>query len=191
MSTPSYDWLDLLRTGGEKILDRAYRDNPEDRKYEDRDPRRLGSTGAGEQEIAQAEERLGVTLPPSYRLCLQVANGWDIVGYGEGHLASAAEIGWLRDVDPGMAEGWHVGPPVPDEEYFVYGEEQDCCLHLRTEYIPDTLWVGEHDDGVFLLNPRVKTAEGEWEAWFMAPWMPGASRFRSFWDLMQDQYRGY
>ncbi|MGW4469776.1 SMI1/KNR4 family protein [Nonomuraea sp. NPDC004354] len=193
MSTPSYAWLDLLRTGSEKILEWNYRDHAEQRKYETRDPQRLGSTGASEEEIARAEERLGITLPPSYRQYLQAANGWDIVGYGEGHLASATEIGWLRDVDPDIALGWSDEdlPPVSDEEYFTYDEGQDCCLHFRTEYIPDTLWIGEHDEGAFLLNPHIMTPDGEWEAWFMASWLPGATRFRSFWDLMRDQYSGY
>jgi hypothetical protein len=32
-------------------------------------------------------------------------------------------------------------------------------------------------------------ASGEWEAWYFAPWMPGANRYRSFWDLMDEGYR--
>jgi hypothetical protein len=77
---------------------------------------------------------------------------------------------------------------VPDELYFVYGLEQDS-IHYRGEYVPDTLLAGYWDDGVALLNPHVSTAEGEWEAWYLAPWLPGANRYRSFWDLAMDQLR--
>jgi hypothetical protein len=48
--------------------------------------------------------------------------------------------------------------------------------------------VGYRDDGEFLRNPHVKTSDGEWEAWFLAPWLPGASRHRSFWDLAKSQF---
>jgi hypothetical protein len=41
---------------------------------------------------------------------------------------------------------------------------------------------------VYLLNPCVVTEDGEWEAWYLAHWLPGAVRYRSFWDLMNDEY---
>jgi HEAT repeat protein len=44
------------------------------------------------------------------------------------------------------------------------------------------------DSAIILLNPQVVTPEGEWEAWFFANWIPGAYRYRSFWELMQGQY---
>ena len=28
----------------------------------------------------------------------------------------------------------------------------------------------------FLLNPEIRTADGEWEAWVFANWFPGARR---------------
>lgn len=142
---------------------------------------------ASESEIRRLEERLGLGLPPSYRQFLLHADGWG-TDEDEYCIRSVATIGWLRDLEPWMAEGW--GPDgetprsVPDDLYFVYGEEQDC-IHLREEYVPDTLLVGHWDQGVALLNPHVKTPEGEWEAWFLAPWLPGANRYRSFWDLME------
>ncbi|HEY3110361.1 MAG TPA: hypothetical protein VGL23_16490 [Chloroflexota bacterium] len=35
------------------------------------------------------------------------------------------------------------------------------------------------------------TPEGEWEAWFFANWYPGASRYRSFWELMQAEHASF
>ncbi|WP_326765011.1 hypothetical protein OG978_10920 [Streptomyces sp. NBC_01591] len=44
---------------------------------------------------------------------------------------------------------------------------------------------------VHLLNPRVITPDGEWEAWYLAHWLPGAVRYRTSWDLMKDEYRTF
>ncbi|MFG1947809.1 SMI1/KNR4 family protein [Nonomuraea sp. NPDC048826] len=146
---------------------------------------------AGEQDVRRLEERLGVGLPRSYRQFLLFADGWGADDYA---VWPAAKVGWLRDLDPHLIEV--CSPPeeegsswsVPDDLYFVYGEEQDC-VNLRPEYLPDTLLVGRWDDGEFLLNPRVTTPDGEWEAWYIAPWLAGAIRHRSFWDLMEDRMR--
>ena len=137
---------------------------------------------ARESDVSQLEDRLGTGLPPSYRQFLLFANGWgdEELGYP---LLPAANVGWLRDLEPGAVEAWSSPQgaepwSVPDELYFVYGAEQDC-INLRGEYVPDTLLVGYGDDGEYLLNPHVKTSDGEWEAWFLAPWLPGADRHRS------------
>ncbi|MGV9600110.1 hypothetical protein ACWDR1_25980 [Streptosporangium sandarakinum] len=90
--------------------------------------------------------------------------------------------GLLRRAGPAAVE--HALPDVP------YGEDQDT-IHVRGEYVPDTLMIGEYDDGVYLLNPHVRTPDGEWEAWYMAPWLAGAERCRSFWDLMNNRLREY
>ena len=50
---------------------------------------------------------------------------------------------------------------------------------------------GRGDSAVYLLNPEVRTQSGEWEAWFFATWSPGAHRHRSFWEMMQKEYRGF
>ncbi|GAA0822316.1 hypothetical protein GCM10009525_10490 [Streptosporangium amethystogenes subsp. fukuiense] len=130
-------------------------------------------------------------LPPSYRRFLLFANGWG--SDDDCCLLRVEEVGWLRDVDPSIAESWSAPKQenswsVPDELYFVYGQEQDS-IHYRGEYVPDTLLIGYWDDGVALLNPHVRTAEGEWEAWYLAPWLAGANRYRSFWDLAMDELR--
>ena len=47
------------------------------------------------------------------------------------------------------------------------------------------------DSAIYVLNPQVVTAEGEWGAWFFANWQAGAVRHRSFWDLMQAEYQSF
>ncbi|MER6977287.1 hypothetical protein [Streptomyces carpinensis] len=50
---------------------------------------------------------------------------------------------------------------------------------------------GSATTDVYLLNPCVVTSDGEWEAWYLAHWLPGAVRYRSFWDLMNDEYKSF
>ncbi|MFC4062251.1 SMI1/KNR4 family protein [Planomonospora corallina] len=200
---PRYPWLDLLHT-----VNRVVHGSPEwslpsrppgpispQQMAEQRPPEWLGMDGAGEAEIVQHEERLGIRLPPSYREFLQVTNGWDEETRSSLRLLPIAEVGWTRDVDPHLAESWGPksgSPAVSDEDYFTYGAEQDP-IHIRDEYMPGTLCIAEYLEGqVYLLNPHVITPDGEWEAWNFATWYPGAYRFRSFWELMaNDVFRGY
>ena len=64
---------------------------------------------------------------------------------------------------------------------------------MREEYLRTALQVGDDPvgDGVVLLNPRVVTPEGEWEAWFHAAWIPGAHRYRTFAGLMRAEYASF
>ncbi|MEV0150211.1 MULTISPECIES: SMI1/KNR4 family protein [unclassified Nonomuraea] len=150
----------------------------------------VASSGASEDEIRQLEERLGTRLPPSYRAFLHVADGW-----GGGTLRASGEVGWVRDLDEHLAamgseNDKDTMPSASDEDYFVYGDDQDTVFY-RPEYLPDMLLIGEFDAGVYLLNPHITPQEGEWEAWYLAPWLPGAQRFRSFWDLMNDEFERF
>jgi hypothetical protein len=147
----------------------------------------LGYPGATEAQLAAAEARLGVALPPSYRSFLAVSNGWRHAGLQIYRLWSTEEIEWfaVRHQDWIDAYDDPTYPPVPDERYFVYGEEQDT-IDFRHEYFRTTLEISEEGDAaIYLLNPQVVTADGEWEAWFFANWLPGAGRYRSFWEMMQ------
>jgi len=129
-------------------------------------------------------------LPPSYRAFLATTNGWREAGFFIHRLWPVQEIGWYAARHQDLIDAWMSGaeyygppPPVPDEEYFVYGDQQAA---LRDEYLQTALEISEDTgDGVCLLNPKVVFPDGEWEAWFFAHWIPGAHRYRSFWDLMQ------
>ncbi|WP_343948894.1 hypothetical protein [Nonomuraea longicatena] len=106
-------------------------------------------------------------------------------------LLHSCQLGWTRDLDPELCESWApdgVHPTVPDEQYFVYGPEQDC-IHARDEYIPDTLRVGRYVEGqTLMLNPHVVTLDGEWETWDFSIDYPGAHRYRSFWEFMRSRF---
>ncbi|WP_179154982.1 hypothetical protein [Microbispora sp. GKU 823] len=38
-----------------------------------------------------------------------------------------------------------------------------------------------------VIQGALKAKQSDWEAWFLAPWLPGAHRHRSFWDPMKDE----
>jgi hypothetical protein len=84
----------------------------------------LGFAGATEAQIAQAEARLGIRLPPSYREFLAVSNGWSVLTWFIDHLWSTDEIDWLSVRRQDLIDGWlPLRDECPDEEYRAYTEE--------------------------------------------------------------------
>lgn len=194
VSPLSYPWHILMQRWSDLWLgpDRG----EAERRFSDlaHQERWLGCEGAAAAQIDEAERRLGTVLPPSYRQFLAVSDGWSHVDDFMGPLLSTAEVGWLKDLDPEFVAIWGEDdpdvPPVTDDEYFVYGDENDC-VNLRREYFHTALKITEWGDGaMFLLNPAVVDENGEWEAWSFANWYPGAYRHRSFWELMVDTIKG-
>jgi len=165
----------------------------------------LGYAGATEAQIAQAEARLGRTLPPSYRAFLKVTNGWRQTTPFINRLWSVKGLEWLTVrhqawIDTYLeragltAEAANAGsltPSIPDAEYFVYGDDQDCSK-IRVEYLQTALEISQQgESAIYLLNPQVVTADGEWEAWFLGDWLPGADRYPSFQAMMEAEYESF
>ena len=161
----------------------------------------LGFPPASEEQIRAAETRIGARLPPSYRTFLEVTNGWHDLDHFHWKLWSAEEIDWFRVrnrdwidaytcyLDPDEWDGPH---SVPDAEYFNYGTMPygQGQGNERLEYLPSMLEISDYgDSAILLLNPEIVTADGEWEAWEFANWKPGATRYRSFWEMMQALHR--
>ena len=166
----------------------------------------LGYAGATEQQIAEAEARLNTTLPPSYRAFLKVTNGWRQTTPFINKVWSAQKIEWFsvknqKWIDAFLEKTGHFPaessnsssppPSISDEEYFVYGEAQDCSK-LRCEYLQTALEISKRGEGaIYLLNPQVVSPDGEWEAWFFGDWLPGADRYHSFQEMMQAEYENF
>jgi hypothetical protein len=154
----------------------------------------LGYPGATEAQIVALEARLGTRLPPSYRAFLAVTNGWRTTTPFIDKLWSTDEVEWFAVRNQDWIDAY-VGPAADlpsstDAEYLTYGDEQSG--YLRTEYMQSALEISETGDAaIYLLNPEIVTPEGEWEAWFLANWNPGASRYRSFQEMMQAEYQSF
>lgn len=147
-----------------------------------------------------ALERFGALdrrLPKSYRDFASITGGSWVASI---HVANSGfvtnllpieKVGLFKEVDRLNWGGWHramggenpASYPVPAEVYYRYDNEQQD--DFRWEYLDSLVKVGELEQGaVLLLNPRDITADGEWEAWLLSTQV-GASRYRSFAELMQ------
>jgi hypothetical protein len=125
--------------------------------------------GAPAEEIAIAEQRLGMTLPPGYRSFLVTTNGFGPIGLFVRRLRPVGEIQWLRDEDPELIRIW--------------------AEATGDDALAKTLVVSDEEDGArVLLNPAVVDDEGEWEAWFFAHWVPSAEPYSSFRELLEETH---
>jgi hypothetical protein len=189
-----YAWAELMRPWNAELLT-----DPQIREMLEPDVIAsgwLGFPGASEADIQTAEARLGLQLPESYRQFLTFSNGWRWITPFIEQLWSTADMDRYAARHQDLIDAWRLGarqystPRVPDERYFVYGADQDP-INLRDEYLDATIEISDVADGVLLLNPQVVSNDGEWEAWFFAAWLPGATRYRSFWELMQGERERY
>ena len=132
----------------------------------------LGYPGVSDAQLGELEARLGAVLPPSYRTFLRVSNGFLQPGVIVPRLLPADEVAWLRDVDQETIDVWTAsGDPGGFERHLP------AALQVSARETVGT--------AMYLLNPEVTSADGEWEAFYFAHWLPGVRRYPSFQALMQ------
>jgi len=187
------DWQILLAAWNEELL--SDEEITGDLPLDVVQSRWLGYAPASDEQIRQAERRLGLSLPHSYRSFLRVTNGWRATGYSISRVRPIQEVDWFRVENSGWAEisisAYRGLGPIPDADYFVYGEGQRSPVY-RAEYLLSAVQISDvGDSAVYLLNPEVRTETQEWEAWLYATWLAGAARHRTFWDMMQAEYDAY
>ncbi len=211
----SFDWKSFLLHWSQAILEMMDDKEKQQLPQEVLDSGWLGYPGATDEQIERLEARLKRQLPPSYRDFLKVTNGWrqtaraqdsfnhklwstDVIGtfiirhprwinaFTERH--ETADIS-LEDPDE-LDDYWNpVG--VSDDDYLVYGEDQDPS-RIRVEYLRTAIEISDVGiDSIYLLNSQIVTPDGEWEAWFFADYLPGADRYRSFRDMMEAEYANF
>ena len=185
-----FDWEQKIRTWSADVLAELTEEEKAELPTEAIASVWLGYAGATEEQIARAEARLGTALPPSYRQFLKVSNGLlDPFFADESGFYSTEEVDWLCVRNQDLIDIWTSNlqdvPSLPDAEYFAYGQEQDPC-YLRNEHMRTALEISCGTDGyLYLLNPQVIGADGEWEAWDFGTKIPGAYRYKSFQDMME------
>ena len=124
------------------------------------------------------------TLAPTYREFLLTVNGCAKLGFAHGGLLPVNEIAWFYDTNPEWVDAY-TDVDIEDITAEEHLEHADDSVRFRRAYLPHLLQIGDvYDGSVYLLNPQVKNAAGEWEAWTFANWYPGASRKPSFADLV-------
>jgi hypothetical protein len=206
----NFDWHDFLKQWSDDFI-RNFK-NVNQLPVEVINSRWLGFPGATEDQIRNAELRLRTSFPPSYRAFLKVSNGWRQTTPFIYRIWSVEEVEWFSKRHSGWIRAFteshfnsrrsHTqnkhqlnGSPhiskVPDADYFLYGDRQDCSK-IRLDYLNSSLEVSaKGESAIYLLNPHVISTQGEWEAWFFGDWLPGADRYRSFQELMEAEYRNF
>jgi hypothetical protein len=146
----------------------------------------LGFAGANDDQLAATEARLAMKLPPSYSEFLRATNGllqpYSYVAACGGDFWPAAGIDWFRVRNAEWIEAYSVVDDALSPTGAVsFADQLRGTLELSHD----------GDAAVYLLNPRVLEANGEWEAWFFATWSPEVERFPSFEAMMQSRYRAF
>jgi hypothetical protein len=141
-----------------------------------------GKYGAFVDPAVVTPERLGRRLPPSYRSFLQVTNGFIQPGVIVPRVFGTDEADWYRVGHQDVIDVWTEA---------LRGQDT-AGLDTFERYLPSCLQVSEVErvgSAVYLLNPEVVDAAGEWEAFYFAHWVPGANRYPSFEALMEQELR--
>jgi hypothetical protein len=116
----------------------------------------LGFAPAAEHDVAAAEQRLGVRLPPSYRNFLLATDGFSTISYSV-DLLSAKQIDWFRELEAELVDCWR------DLDHFADQME-----------ILERLVLISNDDGgaghYLMLDSGAVAENGEWAAY---EWWPG------------------
>lgn len=115
--------------------------------------------GASERAVAEAEQRLGIPLPPSYRAFLMLNDGWPLFFEGA-DLLPARELGHAAHAELVAAISEAAETPVPDigppsrrartrPRLVPFGLDRQACT-------------------LFAFNPAVCQKDGEYEviSWF-------------------------
>ena len=173
------DWNARLFRMTSERLDLYSRRHPQ--AYAARSGARAAAT---DSEIAALEKRLDTSLPPSFVSFLRYSNGYALFDY-PGVIFGTDEIEWFVTHNKEYADIWNEARgEVDDEMYAQYGAHQNP-VHVRAEYLYSSLQISDLFDGyVYLLNPKIVTTNGDWEAWEFGSKIPGATRYRSFWEMM-------
>jgi hypothetical protein len=158
-----------------------------------------------QSKIAEVEGRLKLVLPRSYRdfLVASAGRGWFIEALGEldasgkalNGLSGIGELNWFKDAAIEVYRMWYRNSdpkPVSPKVYYRYGFIEDTLsaqnpVQFSQSDLEGLLLVGELSQGaVILLNARAITSDGEMEAWVLDPGTPGATRYRSFAEMMRE-----
>jgi SMI1 / KNR4 family (SUKH-1) len=187
------DWYEFLEQWNDRIFEIVYReDEKEIEWYEDFYPevmsyRQCLRTGATEAQIVKLEQQLNTKFSLAYRNFLLASNGFTILNRHR-EIYGTDKIDWFIHENQDWIEAWEDNDDISDEQYFQYGAHQDCCW-MRSRYMKTALQISSTEDGdVYLLNPIIIDPRNEWEAWDFGNKNPGAYRYRSFWDMMQNVY---
>jgi hypothetical protein len=129
----------------------------------------IGSKGADDLEIARATEKLSIQIPEDYTLFLKVSNGMLAFPLSNPPLLAVGQIDYLTNVI---------------EPYFF---EIILSLHNDLEEnLRQAVLISKYPDEQLVWLMPVDKERTEWQTWFYASWMPGATVYPSFRFYIED-----
>jgi hypothetical protein len=174
------DWQDVFERVTRLVMNTPALDFlRQDLPSEDLAKGSLSRLGASRDEIQRLETRLGTRLPPSYLEFIAESNGF-LCFPGLGKLSAIAEVGWFRDLNREWCE-------ILEESRETWAGIPRSAEYPNDNwpipYVRELLQISTAtDDDIVLLNPKVVSADGEWEAYSL--YSHGSSCYRSFGDLI-------
>ncbi|HEX3050762.1 MAG TPA: SMI1/KNR4 family protein [Aggregatilineaceae bacterium] len=181
----SYDWKTWLKRWNSLLIEKL---DPDDYQYYDSSIIQavhsgwLGFEGCSVEQIEALETRLGSGLPPSYRQFLLASNGFLQPGMLVPRLLSCRDIDWLRVIEKNVFDSWL------NWRSEVMAAQRDDDTSLFLQHIESMVVISEKEESGSARYLLRVSADGEWEAYYYAHWLPGARRYDSFWHLMQAQF---
>ncbi|MFF6909014.1 SMI1/KNR4 family protein [Streptomyces sp. NPDC012389] len=133
----------------------------------------LGEAPAREEDLAAAEERLGVRFPPSLRAFFLASDGWKRVEGWVDLVHPCGSVSWMRDGDDGGSV-IEVYDEIPDNDDYVRLFRRSVEVARGEDY--------------WLLDPTDTGPDGEWAAYLFAPKYGDLSEFPNFSALFHDGY---
>jgi len=166
-------WKELLQ----KLSDAAIK--IDDNSFYDQDVRQsgwLGYQGATKEEIRQAEEKLGITLPADYKDFLATTNGLKRISLTSGALLPISEIDYLKNIEEPYMFDLLLDYPQKDWEEDAYREMLSNAILISQYPDEQEVWLIPEDQ-----------AKTRWQTWFFAAWLPGEIRYPGFRYYIEDQ----
>jgi hypothetical protein len=157
-------WKELLK----EMSVLAVEQNTYEFTEEQREKKWLGYKGANEEQIKDAEKRLGVLLPNDYKEFLKVSNGFDCLSNINLTIMPVEKIDYLRTLDAQLVNIW---TSDPDRNEFNH------------QFSSSILIGGYQEEQQLLLVP---VSNDEWECWFFAVWSPGETKYPNFRFYMEE-----
>lgn len=200
------DWLRFLDCWDGELASNAAKKKEPYQSVWQQARSRADAVAAG-RALDEVERRPHHKLPRSYRDFILASNGSFLFGLNQSDLAAGIRSNFVaseklrlyRDEKPDEWHGWRgldsgMAAAKADPNYYNYGyrfidsERPDPGL-MHNADMDYVLYIGNFfDDAELLLNPREVSADGEWEAWELSSTAPGAIRYRSFAEMMQNLY---
>jgi len=175
------EWEDLLVEFSQQFLSNDLKHGPFE-PTELHETGYLGRPGASEDEVREAELRLGHALPPSYCAFMKASNGWHDMGASfPGEMWPVAEIKTFAEAVRGSLDDYKECLQYEIEDYLEELKERTGRAISARQILSNSIQITDWGDAcVLMLSPDIIAEDGEWLCLEYASWNPGFDIFANF-----------